>query len=172
MYSQALACSFIEDTFFSPRIVFLTERLLIVQAHKKTITALIDRYLSAYSAQNIEALLKLFYLEEPGFYFLGTGVDEKASTKKDLIKIFHSHFRQGKALAAKFDYACIQIDPPIAYIVGEFTFRIALKKQGELVMTPRFSAVLRQVGLSWLIQQLHCSMPWLEQPLNLAFPPS
>lgn len=141
-----------------------------MQAHKKPITTLIDRYLSAYSAQNIEALLKLFDLSSPNFYFLGTGVDEKASTRPELKKIFQSHFGQGKALSAKAEYACLQIDPPFACVIGEFILRIGLKTEGELLLIPRFSAVLKQVGPSWLIQQLHCSMPWLEQPLNLAFP--
>ncbi len=131
-----------------------------------------DAYLTAYSAQNMEGLLKLFWMEDPGFYFLGTGVDEKASTKAELEKIFQSHFHQGKALAAKAEYAYVQIDPPFACLVGELMFRISLKHQGELLMTPRFSVVCRQIGSGWRIQQFHCSMPWLEQPLNLAFPPS
>lgn len=143
-----------------------------MQTPKKTITALIDGYLNAYSAQDIEGLLKLFCREDPGFYFIGTGTDEKASTQAELEQIFRSHFSQGKALSSKAEYTCIQIDPPFSCVIGEFMMRIALKHQGELLMSPRFSAVLRQVGSSWKIQQLHCSMPWLEQPLNLAFPPS
>ncbi len=167
-----MACSFRKDVFLSCKNVAKTQILSLVQTPKKTITAVIDRYLSAYSAQNMEGLLQVFLIEDPGFYFLGTGVDERASTKVELEQIFQLHFSQAKALAAKAEYMSVYVHPPFAFLVGEFMFRIGFQEQGELVFTPRFSAVLRQVGSNWLIQQLHYSVPWLEQPLNLAFPVS
>jgi hypothetical protein len=134
-----------------------------VQDPKKSILSVLDRYLACYCAQDVSGLLKLFHLESPHFCFLGLGMNEKASSADELRRIFQSYFKQGKATYAKGEYSICRIEAPYAWLMGEFVFRVAIEHGGEAILNPRISTVFEKVGQVWLIQNLHCSMPWLDR---------
>jgi len=139
----------------------------LTEAQKAEVKETLRNYGTAYQKKDIKALLALFSPEISGF---GSGPDEVVLDRKDFTRQMKRDLSQVTSVSLEFPGLKISGEGRVAWVTSGcgFTFTVAGSK--KQTMSGRMTMVLRNTGSRWLIEQIHFSMPNVEQAPGQSFP--
>ena len=137
------------------------------EAQKAEVIETLHNYGTAYQKKDIKALLALFSSEISGF---GSGPDEVVLDKKDFTRQIKRDLSQATSISVKFTALKICGEGRIAWATSKSNITFTLKETKKQTMNGRSTIVLRNTGSRWIIEQVHFSIPYLEQSAGQSFP--
>ncbi len=139
----------------------------LTETQKAEVIETVHNYGSAYQKKDIKALLTIFSPEISGF---GSGPDEVVLNKKDFTRQIKRDLSQAKSISVKFSEMKIFGEGRIAWVTSKSNITFTLDGTKKQTMSGRSTIVLRNTGSRWVIEQVHFSMPYLEQSAGQSFP--
>ena len=139
----------------------------LTETQKAEVIETLHNYGSAYQKKDITALLTLFSPEISGF---GSGPDEIVLNKKDFTRQIKRDLSQAKSISVKFTEMHIFGEGRIAWVTSKSTITFTLEGTKKQTISGRSTIVVRNTGNRWVIEQVHFSMPYLEQSAGQSFP--
>jgi ketosteroid isomerase-like protein len=128
-----------------------------------------EELFQAYQRQDVEAVMALVSPDADAVW-LGTGPDEKAVGPQQLRACFQRDFSQSHAVRITTRWMNMWAHGEVAWVAAECDWK--LTAEGQTVSMPgmRLTAVLQRWSGHWILQQLHFSMPHVEQQEGHSFP--
>jgi ketosteroid isomerase-like protein len=126
-----------------------------------------QQYGTAYQKKDLKALSALF---SPGITGFGSGPDEVIADHAGFIRQMKRDISQATILSFEFSDRKIFGDGRVAWVSSKSTITFTADGTRKQVLQGRSTMVLRNTGSRWLIEQLHFSMPFAEQPVGQSFP--
>ena len=127
---------------------------------------MLDRYAKYYREKNYEKILSIASKGISGF---GSGPDEIVADYKGFKESIARDLAQAEQVEITFYVFRVDGTMPFAWVTAFCVFDVVVK--GEHVpMQGRMTALLRNTGSRWLFEQIHFSMPFLEQGWGESFP--
>ena len=139
----------------------------LTQAQKAEIEETLHNYSMAYQKKDIKALLALCSPEISGF---GSGPDEVVLDRKDFTRQIKRDLSQATSVSVKFTGQKIFGEGRIAWVTSKSNITFTLEGIKKQIMSGRSTMVLRNTGSRWIIEQVHFSMPYIEQSTGQSFP--
>ncbi|MDO9035463.1 MAG: nuclear transport factor 2 family protein [Methanoregula sp.] len=127
----------------------------------------LHNYGTAYQKKDIKALLALF---SPGISGFGSGPDEVVLDRKDFTRQIKRDLSQATSVFVKFTEVKIFGEGRIAWVTSRSNISFTLEGTKKQTMSGRSTMVLRNTGSRWVIEQVHFSMPYIEQSPGQSFP--
>jgi ketosteroid isomerase-like protein len=124
------------------------------------------QYALGYRNKDMRAILGICSPAITGF---GSGPDEIVRGKPQLKKALIRDFSQADQISLAFPGMEIAGAGPVAWVTSGCRFTLVIRGTGHS-MTGRFTAVVRNTGSRWLIEQIHFSMPDGAQDAGQSFP--
>jgi len=139
----------------------------LTEEQKAEIEETLHNYSMAYQKKDMKALLALCSPEISGF---GSGPDEVVLGRKDFTRQMKRDSSQATSVSIEFPCLKIFNEGQVAWVTSgcDFTFTVEGKK--KQTMSGRMTMVLRNTGNRWVIEQIHFSMPYIEQSPGQSFP--
>ena len=139
----------------------------LTEAQKAEVKETLRNYGTAYQKKDIKALLALFSPEISGF---GSGPDEVVLNLKDFTRQMKRDLSQATSVSLEFPGLKIFGEGRVAWITSGCGFTFTVEGRKKQTMSGRMTMVLRNTGSRWLIEQIHFSMPNVEQAPGQSFP--
>ena len=130
------------------------------------IRAVFEQYALGYRNKDMRTILGICSPAITGF---GSGPDEIVRGKPQLKKALIRDFCQADRISLSFPGMEIAGAGTVAWVTGGCRFAFVARGSGHS-MTGRFTAVVRNTGSRWLIEQIHFSMPYGAQDAGQSFP--
>jgi len=139
----------------------------LTEAQNAEVEETLHSYSIAYQKKDIKALLALCSPEISGF---GSGPDEVVLGRKDFTRQMKRDLSQATSVSVEFPCPKIFGEGRVAWVTSgcNFIFRVEGKK--KQTMNGRMTMVLRNTGNRWVIEQIHFSIPYIEQSPGQSFP--
>jgi len=137
------------------------------EAQKAEVIETLHNYGTAYQKKDIKALLALFSPDISGF---GSGPDEIVRDRKDFTRQIKRDLSQATSVSVKFSEVKIFGEGRIAWVTSRSNITFTLEGTKKQTMSGRSTIVLRNTGSRWVIEQVHFSMPYIEQSPGQSFP--
>lgn len=132
----------------------------LTSAQEAEVIAIMEQYATAYEQKDIRAFSALFSREITGF---GSGPDEVIANHPAFIRQIKRDMSQADILAVEFFDRQIFGDGRVAWVTSKNTIRFMIDGTIKQMIQGRSTMVLRNTGSRWLIEQIHFSMPYVEQ---------
>lgn len=139
----------------------------LTEEQKAEVIEAMHNYGTAYQKKDIKALLALFSPEISGF---GSGADEVVLNRNDFTRQIKRDLSQATSVSVKFTGVKIFGEGRIAWVTSKSTITFTLEGTKKQTMSGRSTMVLRNTGSRWVIEQVHFSMPYIEQSPGQSFP--
>ena len=139
----------------------------LTEAQKAEVKETLRNYGTAYQKKDIKALLALFSPEISGF---GSGPDEVVLNRKDFTRQMKRDLSQVTSVSLEFPGLKIFGEGRVAWVTSGCGFTFTVEGRKKQTMSGRMTMVLRNRGSRWLIEQVHFSMPNVEQAPGQSFP--
>jgi ketosteroid isomerase-like protein len=127
----------------------------------------VSDYGAAYQKNDKKALLALFSRDISGF---GSGPDEVILNRTDFSRQIRRDLSQATIVSVEFTGMKIFGEGRIAWITSRSTITFTIDGTKKQTMKGRTTMVLRNFGSRWVIEQVHFSMPNIEQSSGQSFP--
>jgi ketosteroid isomerase-like protein len=121
------------------------------------VLAVVQKWLEAYEARNLNALMSLF-VPDNDVTVIGTGADEKRIGLAEIRMQLKRDFSQSTGISAELGWYLISAAGIVAWIAADCLFRVRTGDQ-EIKLPLRLTAILEQRADQWLISQWHVSIP-------------
>jgi len=139
----------------------------LTEAQNTEIEETLHNYSMAYQKKDIKALLALFSYETSGF---GSGLDEVVLGRKDFTRQMKRDLSQATSVSVEFPCPKIFGEGRVAWVTSGCNFIFTVEGKKKQTMNGRMTMVLRNTGSRWVIEQIHFSMPYIEQSPGQSFP--
>ena len=139
--------------------------MALSEKQENEILTLFKNYSDAYSKKDKRALKEMV---SPGISGFGSGPDEIFLDRDDLMTGITRDFSQAGSVIIEFPDIWIQGEGRVAWITGLCIF-VAKVENERVVMSGRLTAVVRNTGRRWIFEQLHFSVPNVEQEPGQSF---
>ena len=139
----------------------------LTEAQKAEVKETLRNYGMAYQKKDIKGLLALFSPEISGF---GSGPDEVVLNRKDFTRQMKRDLSQVTSVSLEFPGLKIFGEGRVAWVTSGCGFTFTVEGRKKQTMSGRMTMVLRNTGSRWLIEQIHFSMPNVEQAPGQSFP--
>lgn len=139
----------------------------LTEAQKEEVTGTVQNYGTAYRKKDIKALLALF---SPGISGFGSGPDEVILDRTDFTRQIKRDLSQATILSVEFSGMKIFGEGRIAWVTSRSSITFTIDGTKKQTMNGRTTMVLRNTGSRWVIEQVHFSMPYVEQSPGQSFP--
>ena len=139
----------------------------LTEAQKAEVKETLCNYGTAYQKKDIKGLLALFSPEISGF---GSGPDEVVLNRKDFTRQMKRDLSQATSVSLEFPGLKIFGEGRVAWVTSGCDFTFMVEGRKKQTMSGRTTMVLRNRGSRWLIEQIHFSMPYVEQAPGQSFP--
>jgi ketosteroid isomerase-like protein len=161
----------ITDSFKSPAILWVSCETM--NANKKTeadVRAVLERMLDAYRTKDLDGVMSC-YAPDPDLVSIGTGRDEKTLGPGPLRRQYERDFAQSESVAMTFDWLSVSANAAgsVAWVASDATVHAKVRGE-EMTFQGRLTGVLENRKGTWLIVQVHFSLPAAEQPAGESFP--
>ncbi|MCX6689011.1 MAG: nuclear transport factor 2 family protein [Methanoregula sp.] len=133
--------------------------MALSQTQKQEIANVLFKYAEGYKKKDVRAILELCSQNITGF---GSGIDEVYEGRQQVHEALTRDLKQADEIALKFSGMKCYGDPVVAWLSTGCTFEGVMGKE-RLMMNGRMTAVLKNTGSRWLIEQIHFSMPFAGQ---------
>ena len=137
------------------------------EIQKAEVIETLGNYATAYQKKDIKALMALF---SPGISGFGSGPDEVVLDRKDFNRQIKRDLSQATSVFVKFTEMKIFGEGRIAWVTSRSNITFTLEGTKKQTMSGRSTMVLRNTGSRWVIEQVHFSMPYIEQAPGQSFP--
>jgi len=137
------------------------------EIQKAEVIETLGNYATAYQKKDIKALMALF---SPGISGFGSGPDEVVLDRKDFNRQIKRDLSQATSVFVKFTEMKIFGEGRIAWVTSRSNITFTLEGTKKETMSGRSTMVLRNTGSRWVIEQVHFSMPYIEQAPGQSFP--
>jgi ketosteroid isomerase-like protein len=139
--------------------------MVLSYTQKQDISRVFTRYAEGYRKKDIRAILELCSADIFGF---GSGIDEVCEGRQQFKEVITRDLKQAEEVSVSFSGMKIYGDPMVAWTGTGCTF--TAKVNGiSLTMAGRMTAVLKNTGSKWLIEQIHFSMPFTGQDAGQSY---
>ena len=125
----------------------------------------LSSYTSAYEKRDLKKFRDLLSPDAQGF---GSGEDEQAINRNELLNSVKRDLSQADNIQVKFADLVINGDGRVAWAMGSCIFDVKMDGQ-SIEMGGRITLVLRNNGARWLFEQIHFSMPFSGQKSGQSF---
>ncbi|MDP3395586.1 MAG: nuclear transport factor 2 family protein [Methanoregula sp.] len=139
----------------------------LTEDQKAEVLETLHNYGTAYQKKDIKTLLALFSSEISGY---GSGADEVILDKKDFTRQIKRDLSQATSISVKFSGVKIFGEGRIAWVTSKSNITFTLEGTKKQTICGRSTIVLRNTGSRFVIEQVHFSMPYLEQSAGQSFP--
>lgn len=136
-------------------------------AQEAEVITVMEQYALAYQQKDIRAFSALFSQDITGF---GSGPDEVIANHTGFIRQIRRDMGQADILAVEFSDRQIFGDGRVAWATSKSAITFTIDGTIKQTIQGRSTMVLRNTGSRWLIEQLHFSMPYVEQVVGQSFP--
>ena len=133
--------------------------MALSQTQKQEIANVLFKYAEGYKKKDVRAILELCSQNITGF---GSGIDEVYEGRQQVHEALTRDLKQADEITLKFSGMKCYGDPVVAWLSTGCTFEGVMGKE-RLMMNGRMTAVLKNTGSRWLIEQIHFSMPFAGQ---------
>ena len=133
--------------------------MVLSQTQKQEITTVLFNYAEGYKKKDVRAIMDLCSQTITGF---GSGIDEVYDGRQQVQDALARDLKQADEITIRFSGMKCYGDPGVAWLSTRCTFDVVMGKE-RLTMDGRMTAVLKNTGSRWLIEQIHFSMPFAGQ---------
>ncbi|MFA5415748.1 MAG: nuclear transport factor 2 family protein [Methanoregula sp.] len=130
--------------------------MVLSLTQKQEITSVLFKYAEGYKKKDVRAMLDLCSQTITGF---GSGIDEVYDGRQQVQEALTRDLKQADEISIRFSGTKCYGDPVVAWLSSGCTFN-ALVGNERMIMDGRMTAVLKNTGGRWLIEQIHFSMPF------------
>jgi len=141
--------------------------MTLSDAQKAEVIETMHNYGKAYQNKDLKALLAIFSPEISGF---GSGPDEIILDRQDFSRQIKRDLNQATIVSVKFNPMKILGEGRIAWVTSRNDITFIVEGSKKQTLSGRSTMVLRNTGSHWVIEQLHFSMPYVEQSAGQSFP--
>jgi ketosteroid isomerase-like protein len=127
----------------------------------------VSDYGAAYQKKDKKALLALFSRDISGF---GSGPDEVILNRTDFSRQIRRDLSQATIVSLEFTGMKIFGEGRISWVTSRSNITFTIDGTKKQTMKGRTTMVLRNFGSRWVIEQVHFSMPNIEQSSGQSFP--
>jgi ketosteroid isomerase-like protein len=113
-------------------------------------------YCAAYQKKDHKALLALFSPDISGY---GAGPDEIFRNRKEYAQLVKRDLTQATSITLEFTDLSVAGDGPTAWVMSGCNCMFVAEGNDRQTMRVRMTFGLKNTGSSWLIEQLHISVP-------------
>ncbi|HUU76197.1 MAG TPA: nuclear transport factor 2 family protein [Methanoregulaceae archaeon] len=142
--------------------------MALTEQQTDEILEILDMYARYYSEKNAEKILSLVSKGISGF---GSGPDEIVPDFSQFKENTRRDFGQAENISITFYIFRLDGQMPFAWMTA-FCVIDADVGGEKMTMEGRMTALLRNTGSRWLFEQVHFSMPYMEQFPGESFPGS
>lgn len=139
--------------------------MVLSYTQKQDISRVFTAYAEGYRKKDSRAILELC---SPDIFGFGSGIDEVCEGRQQFKEVIARDLKQADEVNISFSGMKIEGDPMVAWIGAECTFK-AVINGAPLTMAGRMTAVLKNTGSRWLIEQIHFSMPFVGQDAGQSY---
>jgi ketosteroid isomerase-like protein len=141
--------------------------MTLSDTQKAEVIETMHNYGKAYQNKDLKELLAIFSPDISGF---GSGPDEIILDRQDFSRQIKRDLSQATIVSVKFHPMKILGEGRIAWVTSRNDITFTVDGSKKQTMSGRSTMVLRNTGSHWVIEQLHFSMPNIEQSQGQSFP--